>query len=169
MVVGPEIPLVAGLADDLEAAGIPTWGPSAKAAQLEGSKAFMKVRWSTSTRPMMPGPLQLKIPPWPLYSQDILKKYSIPTAAYEKFTDPQRAKDFIRSLGAPIVVKASGLAAGKGVVVARTVEEAYKAVDDMLVSKVFGNAGGRKGGEERWMGVGGGAEKVESRMDEVDR
>lgn len=114
VVVGPEIPLVAGLADDLEAAGIPTWGPSAKAAQLEGSKAFMK---------------------------DILKKYNIPTAAYEKFTDPQRAKDFIRSLGAPIVVKASGLAAGKGVVVARTVEEAYKAVDDMLVSKVFGDAG----------------------------
>eukprot|EP00195_Chlamydomonas_chlamydogama_P005583 CAMPEP_0202898042 /NCGR_PEP_ID=MMETSP1392-20130828/6650_1 /ASSEMBLY_ACC=CAM_ASM_000868 /TAXON_ID=225041 /ORGANISM="Chlamydomonas chlamydogama, Strain SAG 11-48b" /LENGTH=427 /DNA_ID=CAMNT_0049583849 /DNA_START=210 /DNA_END=1493 /DNA_ORIENTATION=+ len=114
VLVGPEVPLVAGLADDLQAAGIPTWGPSAKAAQLEGSKAFMK---------------------------DICKKYNIPTAAYEKFTDAKRAKDFIKSLGAPIVVKASGLAAGKGVVVARTVEEAYQAVDDMLVSKVFGDAG----------------------------
>lgn len=126
VVVGPEVPLVAGLADDLEAAGIPTWGPSAKAAQLEGSKAFMK---------------------------DILKKYNIPTAAYEKFTDPQRAKDFIRSLGAPIVVKASGLAAGKGVVVATTIEEAYKAVDDMLVNKVFGNAGARKEGQLGWSRV----------------
>ena len=77
----------------------------------------------------------------PMHLQDILKRYNIPTAAYEVFTDAQRAKDFIRSLGAPIVVKASGLAAGKGVVVARTVEEAYKAVDDMLVTKIFGNAG----------------------------
>jgi phosphoribosylamine--glycine ligase len=105
---------VAGLADDLEAAGVPTWGPTAKAAQLEGSKAFMK---------------------------DILKKYNIPTAAYEIFNDAKRAKDFIKSLGAPIVVKASGLAAGKGVVVAHSVEEAYKAVDDMLVNKIFGGAG----------------------------
>ncbi|GIM11906.1 hypothetical protein Vretimale_15361, partial [Volvox reticuliferus] len=114
VVVGPEVPLVAGLADDLQAAGVPTWGPSARAAQLEGSKAFMK---------------------------DICRKYNIPTAAYEKFTDPARAKAFIKSLGAPIVVKASGLAAGKGVVVARTLEEAFQAVDDMLVNKVFGNAG----------------------------
>ncbi|GAX82064.1 hypothetical protein CEUSTIGMA_g9492.t1 [Chlamydomonas eustigma] len=114
VVIGPEVPLVAGLADDLEAAGVPTWGPKAKAAQLEGSKAFMK---------------------------DILKKYNIPTAAYEIFDDAKRAKDFIKSLGAPIVVKASGLAAGKGVVVARSVEEAYKAVDDMLVNKIFGGAG----------------------------
>ncbi|EFJ51688.1 hypothetical protein VOLCADRAFT_79479 [Volvox carteri f. nagariensis] len=114
VVVGPEVPLVAGLADDMQAAGIPTWGPSARAAQLEGSKAFMK---------------------------DICRKYDIPTAAYEKFTDPARAKSFIKHLGAPIVVKASGLAAGKGVVVARTVEEAYQAVDDMLVHKVFGGAG----------------------------
>ena len=114
VLIGPEVPLVAGLADDLEAAGVPTWGPKANAARLEGSKAFMK---------------------------DICKKYNIPTAQYEKFTDPNRAKDFIRSLGAPIVVKASGLAAGKGVVVAATVEEAIKAVDDMLVDKCFGEAG----------------------------
>jgi phosphoribosylamine--glycine ligase len=70
-----------------------------------------------------------------------LKKYNIPTAAYEIFNDAKRAKDFIKSLGAPIVVKASGLAAGKGVVVAHSVEEAYKAVDDMLVNKIFGGAG----------------------------
>ncbi|PNH08815.1 Phosphoribosylamine--glycine ligase, chloroplastic [Tetrabaena socialis] len=114
VVVGPEVPLVAGLADDLQAAGVPTWGPSAKAAQLEGSKVFMK---------------------------DICRKYNIPTAGYDSFTDAGRAKAFIKSLGAPIVVKASGLAAGKGVVVARTVEEAYKAVDDMLVNKMFGGAG----------------------------
>uniref|UniRef100_A0A7S0VGP5 phosphoribosylamine--glycine ligase n=1 Tax=Polytomella parva TaxID=51329 RepID=A0A7S0VGP5_9CHLO len=114
VVVGPEVPLVAGLADDLQAAGIPTWGPSARAAQLEGSKAFMK---------------------------DICKKYNIPTAEYEKFTDPRRAKEFILSLGAPIVVKASGLAAGKGVVVAQTVEEALRAVDDMMVKRVFGDSG----------------------------
>ena len=78
---------------------------------------------------------------FPPCSQDILKRYNIPTAAYEIHTDAKRAKDFIRSIGAPIVVKASGLAAGKGVVVARTVEEAYKAVDDMLVTKIFGDAG----------------------------
>lgn len=82
-------------------------------------------------------------PHFVLASQNILKKYSIPTAFYEVFTDAQRAKDFIRSVGAPIVVKASGLAAGKGVVVARSLEEAYKAVDDMLVTKIFGNAGER--------------------------
>jgi hypothetical protein len=76
--------------------------------------------------------------------QDICRKYNIPTAAYEKFTDPERAKSFIRSLGAPIVVKASGLAAGKGVVVARTEEEACQAVDDMLVKKIFGGAGGQR-------------------------
>ncbi|GFR51157.1 hypothetical protein Agub_g13513, partial [Astrephomene gubernaculifera] len=114
VLVGPEVPLVAGLADDLGAAGVPTWGPGAKAAQLEGSKAFMK---------------------------DLCRKYDIPTAAYEKFTDPRAAKSFIRSLGAPIVVKASGLAAGKGVVVARSEEEAFQAVDDMLVHRVFGGAG----------------------------
>ena len=86
-----------------------------------------------------------------MHLQDILKRYNIPTAAYEVFTDAQRAKDFIRSLGAPIVVKASGLAAGKGVVVARTVEEAYKAVDDMLVTKIFGNAGlWEPGGSRRY-------------------
>lgn len=89
-----------------------------------------------------------------LVPQDILRKYNIPTAAYEKFTDAQRAKDFIKSLGAPIVVKASGLAAGKGVVVARSVEEAYKAVDDMLVNKCFGDAGVWWGRNRCWWGAG---------------
>jgi phosphoribosylamine--glycine ligase len=114
VMVGPEAPLVAGLADDLAAAGIKAFGPSAAAAQLEGSKKFMK---------------------------DICKKYNIPTAAYETFTDPAAAKSYIQQQGAPIVVKASGLAAGKGVIVASTVEEACQAVDDMLVGNVFGEAG----------------------------
>eukprot|EP00200_Dunaliella_tertiolecta_P004333 CAMPEP_0202353260 /NCGR_PEP_ID=MMETSP1126-20121109/9099_1 /ASSEMBLY_ACC=CAM_ASM_000457 /TAXON_ID=3047 /ORGANISM="Dunaliella tertiolecta, Strain CCMP1320" /LENGTH=470 /DNA_ID=CAMNT_0048945587 /DNA_START=40 /DNA_END=1452 /DNA_ORIENTATION=+ len=114
VVVGPEAPLVAGLADDLAMADIPCWGPSAKAAQLEGSKAFMK---------------------------DILKKYNIPTAVYEKFVNPDMAKDFIKGLGAPIVVKTSGLAAGKGVIVAQTLEQALGAVDDLMVKKIYGDAG----------------------------
>eukprot|EP00798_Chlamydomonas_sp_ICE-L_P020715 gene20714-27527_t len=114
VLVGPEVPLCAGLADDLESAGIATWGPSRKAAQLEGSKSYLK---------------------------DILKKYNIPTATYEKFTDPAAAKAFILELGAPIVVKTSGLAAGKGVTVAFTVEEALAAVEDMMVKKIYGDAG----------------------------
>lgn len=114
VVVGPEIPLVGGLADKLEAAGVPTWGPSAAAARLEGSKSYLK---------------------------GILKKYNIPTAAYETFTDPAAAKAFIKELGAPIVVKSDGLAAGKGVIIAQTVEEGYAAVDDMMVNKIFGSAG----------------------------
>lgn len=114
VLVGPEAPLVAGLADDLSAAGIRTFGPSAAAAQLEGSKKFMK---------------------------DICKKYNIPTAAYESFTDPAAAKAYIQQQGAPIVVKTSGLAAGKGVIVAQSVEEACQAVDDMMINSVFGDAG----------------------------
>lgn len=114
VLVGPEAPLVAGLADDLQQQGIKAFGPSAAAAELEGSKSFMK---------------------------DICRKYNIPTAAYEKFTDAAAAKKFIEQTGAPIVVKASGLAAGKGVVVAQTLEEAYAAVDAMLVEGVFGSAG----------------------------
>lgn len=116
VMVGPEAPLVAGLADDVAAAGIRAFGPSAAAAQLEGSKKFMK---------------------------DVCKKYNIPTAAYETFTDPAAAKAYIQQQGAPIVVKASGLAAGKGVIVAQTVGEACQAVDDMLVGAVFGEAGGQ--------------------------
>ena len=114
VVVGPEQPLVEGLVDSLTAAGITAFGPSAAAAQLEGSKAFMK---------------------------NLLRKYNIPTATYEVFDNPTDAKAFIRAHGAPIVVKTSGLAAGKGVIVAQTVEEACVAVDDMLINGTFGEAG----------------------------
>ncbi|KAI7846480.1 hypothetical protein COHA_000015 [Chlorella ohadii] len=114
VMVGPEQPLVEGLVDSLSAAGITAFGPTAAAAQLEGSKAFMK---------------------------NICRKYNIPTAQYETFTDPAAAKAFITQCGAPIVVKTSGLAAGKGVIVAQTLEEAYQAVDDMMLNNAFGEAG----------------------------
>jgi phosphoribosylamine--glycine ligase len=114
VVVGPEAPLVLGLADRLQAAGIRVFGPSAAAAELEGSKGFMK---------------------------DIVSKAGIPTAWYGRFTDIDAAKAFIREKGAPIVVKTDGLAAGKGVVVAMTLDEALAAVDDMMGAKVFGAAG----------------------------
>ncbi len=114
VVVGPEAPLVLGLADKLRLAGIPVFGPSAKAAQLEGSKGFMK---------------------------DLCRKYAIPTAAYERFTDVDAALSFIRRMGAPIVIKADGLAAGKGVVVAETLEQAEDAARDMLSGNAFGSAG----------------------------
>ena len=113
VVVGPEAPLVAGLADRLEAEGIRTFGPSADAAILEGSKAFMK---------------------------DLCFRYGIPTAAYGRFTNVGAAKEFVRQRGAPIVIKADGLAAGKGVVIARTVEEADAAIDAMLAEHRFGAA-----------------------------
>jgi len=105
VVVGPEVPLVAGIADDLEAAGIKTFGPSKWAARLEGSKGFTK---------------------------DLCKTNKIPTAAYERFKSATPAKDYVRKKGAPIVVKADGLAAGKGVVVAETVAEAEAAIDMMF-------------------------------------
>src|SRR6185437_15241009 len=105
VVVGPEGPLVAGIADDLEAAGIKTFGPSKWAARLEGSKGFTK---------------------------DLCKANKIPTAAYERFKGAAAAKDYVRKKGAPIVVKADGLAAGKGVVVAQTVAEAEAAIDMMF-------------------------------------
>ena len=114
VVVGPEAPLVAGLADTLNKAGIPVFGPSKSAAQLEGSKVFAK---------------------------DLMKKYNIPTAAYGVFHKVDEAKEFISQTGAPIVVKADGLAAGKGVVVAMTIEEANSAVEDMLSGNRFGEAG----------------------------
>jgi phosphoribosylamine---glycine ligase len=113
VVVGPEAPLVAGLVDALAEAGIKAFGPSRKAAQLEGSKGFTK---------------------------DLCTAFSIPTAAAAQFTDPEAAKDYIRSRGAPIVVKADGLAAGKGVVVAQTIAEAEAAVDQMT-GGLFGAAG----------------------------
>lgn len=114
VVVGPEAPLVAGLADILNKAEIPVFGPSKAAAQLEGSKVFAK---------------------------DLMKKYKIPTAAYGVFHKVDEAKEFISQTGAPIVVKADGLAAGKGVVVAMTIEEANSAVEDMLSGNRFGEAG----------------------------
>ncbi len=114
VVVGPEGPLVLGLVDKLTAIGIKAFGPSAAAAELEGSKGFMK---------------------------DILAKYGVPTAAYGRFKDVEAAKDFVRKNGAPIVVKADGLAAGKGVTVARTQEEAFAAIDEALVEGRFGAAG----------------------------
>lgn len=114
VVVGPEAPLVAGLADTLNKAGIPVFGPSKAAAQLEGSKVFAK---------------------------DLMKKYNIPTAAYGVFHKVDEAKEFISQTGAPIVVKADGLAAGKGVVVAMTIEEANSDVEDMLSGNRFGEAG----------------------------
>ncbi|NCF33771.1 MAG: phosphoribosylamine--glycine ligase [Proteobacteria bacterium] len=112
--VGPELPLVAGLVDDFAAAGLACFGPSKAAAQLEGSKAF---------------------------SKDFLRRHNIPTAAHETFTDIQAATDYIRAQGAPIVIKADGLAAGKGVVVAADEAEALAAVNDMLAGNAFGEAG----------------------------
>jgi phosphoribosylamine--glycine ligase len=114
VVVGPEQPLVMGLVDRLEEHGVKAFGPRAAAAELEGSKGFMK---------------------------DICAKYDIPTAAYGRFTDIEKAKAFIREQGAPIVVKADGLAAGKGVTVAQTLDEALNAAEDALVEGQFGTAG----------------------------
>ncbi|WOS63543.1 phosphoribosylamine--glycine ligase [Sinorhizobium fredii] len=113
VVVGPEAPLVAGLADALRAIGIATFGPSAAAAQLEGSKGFTK---------------------------DLCAKYAIPTGAYRRFNEAEPAKAYIREQGAPIVIKADGLAAGKGVTVAMTLDEALAAVDECF-SGAFGAAG----------------------------
>jgi phosphoribosylamine--glycine ligase len=114
VVVGPEAPLVAGLADRLNEAGIKVFGPSAAAAALEGSKGF---------------------------SKDLCAKYNIPTAAYGRFTDAESARAYVLEQGAPIVVKADGLAAGKGVTVAMSVEEALAAIDAIMVDKTFGSAG----------------------------
>ncbi|AYG65375.1 MULTISPECIES: phosphoribosylamine--glycine ligase [unclassified Rhizobium] len=113
VVVGPEAPLVAGIADKLRAAGIAVFGPSAAAAQLEGSKGFTK---------------------------DICARYNIPTGAYQRFNNAPKAKAYVRAEGAPIVVKADGLAAGKGVTVAMTVDEALAAIDDCFEG-AFGEAG----------------------------
>jgi len=114
VVVGPEAPLVAGLVDRLTEAGIKCFGPTAAAAALEGSKGFTK---------------------------DLCAKYDIPTGAYRRFTDLAAAQAYIRDQGAPIVVKADGLAAGKGVTVAQTVEEALAAAEDALSGNAFGEAG----------------------------
>ena len=119
-VVGPEAPLAAGVVDEFRSHGLRVFGPTKAAAQLESSKAF---------------------------SKDFMKRHGIPTAAYETFSDPVAAHAFIDKLGAPIVVKADGLAAGKGVVVATTAQEAHDAVDFMLVDNKYGvshNAGGAR-------------------------
>jgi len=115
-IVGPELPLVAGVVDAFQAAGLKCFGPSKGAAQLEGSKSFTK---------------------------DFLARHAIPTAAYRTFTEIEPALAYLAEQGAPIVIKADGLAAGKGVIVAMTPEEAEAAVRDMLAGNAFGEAGHR--------------------------
>ncbi|MEX0954473.1 MAG: phosphoribosylamine--glycine ligase [Rhizobiaceae bacterium] len=124
VVVGPEAPLVAGLVDALEGAGIRVFGPSASAARLEGSKGFTK---------------------------ELCDRYDIPTAAWQRFNNVPKAKAYLRRVGAPIVVKADGLAAGKGVTVAETLEEAIDAVEDCLEG-AFGEAGAEVVIEEKLVG-----------------
>ncbi len=114
VVVGPEASLVLGLVDRLEEKGIRAFGPSAKAAVLEGSKGFMK---------------------------DVLAKFNIPTAFYGRFTDIKAAKAYVAEKGAPIVVKTDGLAAGKGVIICQTLDEANTAIESMMSDKIFGDAG----------------------------
>ena len=116
VVIGPEAPLVAGVADAVRAAGIPCFGPGAEGAQMEGSK---------------------------LFSKQLMERAGIPTAAYGSFTDEASALAYVREQGAPLVVKADGLAAGKGVVVAMSEQEAHDAIDMMLEGHTFGNAGAR--------------------------
>lgn len=115
-IVGPEAPLVSGVVDYFQSRGLRCFGPSKGAAQLEGSKAFTK---------------------------DFLARHHIPTAAYRNFTDIEPALAYLRERGAPIVVKADGLAAGKGVIVAETLQQAEEAVRDMLSGNAFGDAGCR--------------------------
>lgn len=114
--VGPEVPLSNGIVDAFAEAGIKAFGPSRLAAEIEGSKAF---------------------------SKDLMKKYGIPTAKYEVFTDAAKARAYVEKEGAPIVIKADGLAAGKGVIVAATLSEALSAVDEIMCDKAFGTAGSR--------------------------
>ncbi len=115
-VVGPEEPLTRGIVDLFESKGLSIFGSSKKAAQIEGSKAFAK---------------------------EMMSKYHIPTASYEIFSNPQEAMDYIRKKGAPIVVKADGLAAGKGVIICKTVEQALQSIEVIMVKKIFGEAGHR--------------------------
>ena len=123
--VGPDNPLIEGIVDFLLEKGLNVFGPAKKAAIIEGSK---------------------------LFTRNLLKKYGIPSAEYASFDDAEKAKAYLRRKGAPIVVKADGLALGKGVVVAETVEEAEKAIDEMLVEKKFGEAGNRILLEEKLLG-----------------
>lgn len=112
-VVGPELPLTLGIVDAFREAGLACFGPSKAAARLEGSKAF---------------------------SKELMKKYNIPTAAFDTFTDVEKAKAFVDEIGIPCVVKADGLAAGKGVIICMTREEADAAIEDMLSGHAFGDA-----------------------------
>lgn len=112
-VVGPELPLTLGIVDAFQEAGLACFGPNKAAAKLEGSKAF---------------------------SKELMKKYGIPTAAFDIFTDVDKAKAFVDEIGVPCVVKADGLAAGKGVIICMTREEADKAIEDMLTDHAFGDA-----------------------------
>lgn len=115
-IIGPEVPLVEGIVDEFQQAGLPCFGPSKAAAILEGSKSFTK---------------------------DFLKKYNIPTADYDVFTEVESAIEYVKSKTTPIVIKADGLAAGKGVVIATTEEEAINTINDMLSGNKFGEAGHR--------------------------
>jgi len=124
-VVGPEDPLTRGIVDRFESAGLAIFGPRRRAAEIEGSKAFAKA---------------------------LMEKYQIPTGAYSVFEDPEEARVYVRQRGAPIVVKADGLAAGKGVVICKTVEEAIHWIDRMMVERIFGDAGKRVVIEEHLTG-----------------
>jgi len=124
-VIGPEAPLVAGLADRLAEAGLTAFGPSAGAAAIEGSKAF---------------------------SKDLMRRYGIPTARFATFDEPAGARRFCRELGAPLVVKADGLAAGKGAIVCATLEDADAAIAECMERKAFGAAGARVVVEEFMVG-----------------
>ncbi|NQY63315.1 MAG: phosphoribosylamine--glycine ligase [Alteromonadaceae bacterium] len=115
-IVGPEAPLVDGVVDVFRAQGLAIFGPTKGAAQLEGSKAF---------------------------SKDFFARHNIPTAAYQNFTEIEPAKEYIRQQGTPIVIKADGLAAGKGVIIAENEQQAFEAIDDMLAGNKFGDAGSR--------------------------
>ena len=125
-VIGPEVPLAMGIVDEMEAAGIAAFGPNKKCSQLEASKAFTK---------------------------DFLKRHSIPTAGYREFTDKQELLDAVGIFGYPMVLKADGLAAGKGVVIAETEEDARKAIEELMGEKVFGSAGDKVVVEEFLTGV----------------
>ncbi len=115
-IVGPEVPLIAGIVDEFERRGLRVFGPNAAGARLEGSKAF---------------------------ADELMGKYDIPSADFAVFGDPDEAKRYVESVGAPIVVKADGAAAGKGVVVAQEVGEALEAIEQIMVQRIHGSAGDR--------------------------
>ncbi len=125
-VIGPEVPLAMGIVDELEKAGVKAFGPNKKCAQLEASKAFTK---------------------------SFLARHNIPTAGYKEFTDKQELLDSVGIYGYPMVIKADGLAAGKGVVIAETKEEAVKAIEEMMEDKIFGSAGDKIVVEEYLTGI----------------